>query len=63
MPEACGGVTVVLRPETPESVPLRASVGSTEVSKSLPARVGVRGPERVSLWTIQRATRLDPEPG
>ena len=46
MPVACGGVAVVLRLETPEPVPLRASVGSTEASESLPARVGVVGPTR-----------------
>jgi hypothetical protein len=32
MPVACGGVAVVLRLETPEPVPLRASVGSTEAT-------------------------------
>src|SRR6516165_3185252 len=43
MPVACGGVAVVLRLQTPELVPLRASVGSTEASASLPARIGVVG--------------------
>ena len=37
MPVACGGVAVVPRLQTPEPVPLRASVGSTEASASLPA--------------------------
>jgi hypothetical protein len=32
MQVACGEVVVVLRLETPEPVPLRASVGSTEAS-------------------------------
>ena len=41
MPVACGGEAVVLRLQTPELVPLRASVGSTEASASLLARVGV----------------------
>jgi hypothetical protein len=40
----CGGVAVVLRLYTPEPVPLNASVGSTEASESLPARVGVVEP-------------------
>jgi len=49
MPVACGGVAVVLRLETPEPVPLRASVGSTEASASRLARVGVVGPKQVVI--------------
>ena len=46
MPVACGGVADVLRLETPDPVPLRASVGSTEASDGRLARVGVVGPTR-----------------
>jgi hypothetical protein len=41
MQVACGGVAVVLRLYTPEPVPLRASVGSTEAANEVFARVGV----------------------
>jgi hypothetical protein len=49
MQVACGGLAVVLRLETPEPVPVRASVGSTEASESLLARFGVVGPKRASV--------------
>jgi hypothetical protein len=41
MPVACGGVAVVLRLQTPELVPLRASVGSTEAANEVVALFGV----------------------
>jgi hypothetical protein len=44
MQVACGGVAVVLGLETPEPVPLRASVGSTEAANEVVARFGVVGP-------------------
>jgi len=46
MPVACGGVAVVLRLQTPELVPLRASVGSTDAAKDGVARVGPTTPTR-----------------
>ena len=53
MQVACGGVAVVLRLETPEPVPLRESVGSTEASNGRLARVGVVGPTRAARQSVQ----------
>jgi hypothetical protein len=46
-----------------QEVALRASVGSTDASASLPARVGVVGPKRASSWAIQLTTRFALGPG
>jgi hypothetical protein len=66
LPGPASGDRVVSRSgwETIAALPMRASVGSTEASASLPARVGVVGPKRaVEARTDKRAQPEAPGEG
>jgi hypothetical protein len=60
MQVACGGVAAVLRLETPEPVPLRASVGSTEAAVGSDGR---EDPSSVGGGGTVPFTRMRPAAG